>query len=87
MPAFVRHIREKAQTSSFVSSAIMLGSVKATAPGINMTHNINNQDDTPSKPFPTDDVLSLQDTRSSFADTTFESKASSDNRYLGRAMV
>ena len=85
MPAFVRHIREKAKTSSSVSSAIILRSVRTTAPGAKAMQN--DQDANYIKQMFADDMVSLEDTRTSHTDTNIESRPSFEKRGVERAIV
>ncbi|KAL8792392.1 MAG: hypothetical protein Q9195_005006 [Heterodermia aff. obscurata] len=85
MPAFVRHIREKAKTSSTASSAAIVRSVTAKTPGTKMMQS--NRDAAYTNELSADDMIALQDTRCSLTETNIESKASSETRDLERAMV
>ena len=85
MPAFIRHIHGKAKTSSTATSTAMVRPVTAKPSGTKMMHR--NRDATDTNELSADDMIALQDTRSSLTNTNLESKASFETRDLERAIV
>ena len=85
MPAFIRHMREKAKTSTSASSAIILRSVNTTAPGANAMQS--DQDVIYTEQMFADDMVSIQETRTSHTATNIESKASFETGDVERVIV
>lgn len=85
MPAFVRHTRGKAKASSTATSTAMVRPVTAKASGTKMMHSY--RDATYTNELSADDMIALQDTRSSLTNTNLESKSSFETRDVERAIV